>query len=138
MRNSTIVNLFTAWFLCYTANSMGSVSAGTTMNRHPNLMGLPSSPMNKNNDFGCPGCKLSSNKLSFLQKATSLALLNTRGGADDSDFEDDSYDDEESEDEEDLFGDFELDGDDVDDFKEDNQMDRFIEEYHRTPPLTKA
>jgi len=76
-----------------------------------------------------------------------MALLNTRGGADDSDDEEESSeeedeydeDEEESEDDEDIFGDFDFDeATSVDDFKEENIVDRLIEEYHRTPPITKA
>mmetsp|Transcript_12505 Transcript_12505/g.31480 ORF Transcript_12505/g.31480 Transcript_12505/m.31480 type:complete len:346 (-) Transcript_12505:57-1094(-) len=136
MRISTIVNLFASWFLCCITYNIGVVNARTTLNTHS---GLQSSPI-KNVPFA--GSKVSPNSLSFLRTTTSMALLNTRGGADDSDYEEESsdeedFDDEESDDE-DLFGDFDLDGDNVDDFKEENTVDRLIEEYHRTPPITKA
>lgn len=138
MNISTIVNLLALVFLSNVSNVIDNVYAGTSINRYTNLSGVKSY-INKNNSFQCIGCKVSSNKLSFLRVATSRALLKTRGGADDSDYEEDSYDDEEeSEDDEDLFGDFDLDGDNIDDFKEDNTLDRIIEEYHRTPPITKA
>jgi len=89
----------------------------------------------------------------------SSVVLSARGGADDFDDddeeedaeEDDSFDedseedeeeddsfDEESEEDDELFSNFDLDGNDSDDFKEDNIVDRFIQEFHRTPPLTKA
>jgi len=147
MRISTIANLFACWFLSYATNNIGSVSAGTPMKRYSNLMGAQSSRINEKNKIRCTGCKVSSssNTLSFLRTATSWALLNARGGADDSDYEEESseeedfYDEEsEEEDDEDLFGDFDLDGDNMDDFKEDNTVDRIVEEYHRTPPITKA
>jgi len=142
---STIANLLVLWLLYNVTNNIGSVSAGTAMNRHSKTLGFQSSPVNEDIYFRCTGCKISDNKLSFIRRSTSRALLNTRGGADDSEYEENSseeedfYDEEEeSEDDEDLFGDFDLDGDNVDDFKEDNTVDRIIEEYHRTPPITKA
>jgi Derlin-2/3 len=64
-------------------------------------------------------------------------LLTTRGGSDDE--YDYSEEEEEDEDlsEEDFFDDFE--GDDVeDDFAEDNMVDRMIQAFKDTPPLTKG
>lgn len=147
MRVTTIVNFSAAWLLWSVANSDISVSATTATNRQSTLFGVRSSSINKNNNFQRIGSKASPSDLSCLRTATSRALLNARGGADDSDYdeessseEEDFYDEEEeSEDEEeDLFGDFDLDGDDSDDFKEENTVDRIIEEFHRTPPMTKA
>lgn len=138
---STIfVNIFASWFLLYVADEVkiDSVSACSAMNLRSNVLGDRLSPTD--------GYKVSSNKLSFVRTTTSMALLNTRGGADNSDYEEDSseeedeYDveEEESEDDEDIFGDFDFDENSVDDFKEENIVDRLIEEYHRTPPITKA
>jgi len=131
-RSTTIVGLLTVWFLGCVSN-IGSVSATSTIQRQSNPFGIYYSSVIRS--------KLHSSELSFL---TSRALLNTRGGADDSDSEEfsedeDSYDEEdESEDDEDLFDGFDLDEHSSDDFKEDNKLDQIIEEYHRTPPITKA
>ncbi len=70
-----------------------------------------------------------------LQHPTVLSLLKTRGGSD-ADEQDDS--EEDFDDEEGVFEDFEL-GDDADDeFAEDTMVDRFIDAYKKTPPLTKS
>ena len=136
---STTLNLFASWFvLCVTSN-LCSVNAAVNRN---GIIGTRSLWSNKNNKVRCTLCKTSSNNLSFIRTATSRTLFNTRGGSDSSDSEEESSSEEdfseEEEDDEELFGDFDLDGDDGDDFKEDNMMDRLIEEYHRTPPITKA
>jgi len=101
--------------------------------------------MSKAGNFQTIGSKVYPSELSFLRTATTRALLDARGGADDSDYDDefseeeDSYDEEdESEDDEDLFDGFDLDEHSSDDFKEDNKFDQIIEEYHRTPPITKT
>lgn len=141
MRVSTILNMFASWFLCCIANSIGKVHAKTTMNRHSSLLGVQSSLQNGDKNVLFASSKASSN-LSFLRTTTALALLNTRGGADDEEESSDEYDeyDEESEfdeDEDDFLEGFD-EGSNEDDFKQDNQMDHLIEEYHRTPPITKA
>lgn len=145
MRLPTIVKLFVSWSLCCIENNIGSVNAGTAMSRYSNLLAVRSSLTKKDKSTLFVGSKASSN-LSFLRTTTSLALLNTRGGADDSDDEEDSsedydeYDEEsEYEDDEDMFSHLDMDDvDDADDFKQDSTVDRLIEEYHRTPPATKA
>jgi Derlin-2/3 len=68
--------------------------------------------------------------------AINLEVLKVRGGSDD--LEDDD-DDAELDDVEDVFDEFEL-GDeaDEDDFAENSFLDRAIDAYHKTPPLTKG
>ncbi len=134
MRTSTIGNLLVPLFLCCLAYKTGIVNARTTLTTYSSQLGAQSSKA------PFTGSKVSATKLPFLRSTTSLALLKTRGGADDSDYDEESSEDdfEDESDDEDLFGDFDLDEDNVDDFKEDNTMDRLIEEYHRTPPITKA
>ena len=138
MRTSTtIANLILSWFLCCITKGIDIVNAETAMSKSSNLLGLQSSLKSMDKNVLIAG----SSKLAFLRPTTSLALLKTRGGADFSDDEDDSYDEESEddfEDDEDLFGDMDLDMDNVDDFKEENTIDRFVEAYHRTPPMTKA
>lgn len=141
-----ILNLLALRFLWYVTSKINSVNANTATGRYSNHAGIQLSSIHKNDAFESIRGKTFSPRLPFLQTATSRALLNARGGADDSDYDEESSSEEdfsddfeeESENDEDLFGDFDLDGDDMDDFKEDQTMDRIIEEYHRTPPLTKA
>lgn len=59
-------------------------------------------------------------------------LLKTRGG---SDVEDES---EDFDDEEGVFDDFEMGDDGDDEFAEETMVDRFLEAYRKTPPLTKS
>jgi len=130
--------------LCALANSNSNGRAGTSMNIYSNSSRAHLSPKNKSNIIFFAECKIFSNGFSFLRPSTTLALLKARGGAIDSDYEEESsaeegfYDEEEQSGDDDLFGDFDFDGDSIDDFKEDNTMDRIIDEYHRTPPITKA
>lgn len=62
-------------------------------------------------------------------------LLTTRGGSDE-ETDDYSEDDDFAEEEEDFFGEFGDDGED--DFAEDNNVDRIIQAFKDTPPLTKG
>jgi Derlin-2/3 len=63
-------------------------------------------------------------------------LLTTRGG---SDFVDDEYDEEDiADDDEALFDDFDMGDEGEDDFAEENTVDRLIQAYKKTPPLTKG
>lgn len=136
MCNPKAVNLFV--ILITTVNT-GSVVAGTSVSfLASRFSSFKSSSITKDKSFCCSGRKT----LSFHRTSTLQTLLTTRGGADDSEYDEESEDfygsEEESEDDEDLFGDFDFDEDNVDDFKEDNTVDRIIEEYHKTPPITKA
>jgi hypothetical protein len=64
-----------------------------------------------------------------------LLLLNIRGGSDEEDFSDEE---EDFSDDEDFFDDFELGDEGEDDFAEDNTLDRMVQAFQKTPPLTKG
>jgi len=133
MQITTVAGLFWALVLSDVANYGSIVNAASTVQRQSRPFGVhPLSLINKRNSG-----------LSMLHTETSRALLNARGGSDESDYDEESSSEEEDfsdfeSDDEDLFDGFDLDGDNSDDFKEDNTLDRIIEEYHRTPPITKA
>lgn len=135
MHTPTFVNILVFLFV-----AAGIVKCTAANRQASNVFGFRSCYVNENRSFRCSGGK----KLSLLRPSTSTAILSSRGGADESESEhedesEDFYDDEEeSEDDEDLFGDFDFDEDNADDFKEENTLDRYIEEYHKTPPITKA
>jgi len=84
--------------------------------------------------FGLSARGAAFGKIIAASKLTSsTVLLSTRGGSDE------EYDtDDESDEEEDYFDDFDLEGDAEDDFDEDNTVDRMVQAYKDTPPLTKA
>lgn len=73
-------------------------------------------------------------KIATSRLSSSRILLSTRGGSD----EEDEYDSDDESEEEDFFDDFDLDEDGEDDFAEDNTVDRMIQAYKDTPPLTKG
>ena len=75
---------------------------------------------------------LHGNRLSNAPRQVPL-LLSIRGGSNEEDEDDEAFSDDEG-----LFDNFSL-GDEVeDDFAEDNKLDRMIQAYHKTPPLTKG
>lgn len=130
------MNIFAIWI---TIVHIGNVVASTNVNSHPTrLSALQLSSITEDKRF----CFIRHKNLSFLRTSTLKTILTTRGGTNDSGDSEESEDfydsEEESEDDEDLFGDFDFDEENVDDFKEDNTVDRIIEEYHRTPPITKV
>jgi lipid-A-disaccharide synthase-like uncharacterized protein len=164
---AAVIGVFSisAWgslLLCSVADSSSSSSSvsrnkAVTRRRQSTLFGVRSSLItavdSNNNDCRVPSLKLKAfaNDLPSLRTVTSRVLLNVRGGDeeedeeyDDDDSEEEEYDvyddesEEEEDDEEDMFSNFDLDGDDSDDFKEDKTFDRIAEAYHTTPPLTKA
>ena len=69
--------------------------------------------------------------------SSSSQLVTLRGGSDYDEDEDD-YDSEDLSEDEGLFDDFELGDDGEDDFAEDNTVDRLIQAFKKTPPLTKG
>jgi Derlin-2/3 len=76
-------------------------------------------------------------RLSKYDSTTSRVLLSIRGGGGSDD--EDEYDEDISDDEdEDFFDDFELGDEAEDDFAEDNTVDRIIQAFQKTPPLTKG
>jgi Derlin-2/3 len=74
------------------------------------------------------------------KQATLLtALLQTRGGSDEEDPGEESEEEEEDFDDEDgVFDDLEMGEDGDDDFDEDTMVDRLVDAYIKTPPLTKG
>ncbi|CAJ1946274.1 unnamed protein product [Cylindrotheca closterium] len=63
----------------------------------------------------------------------SRVLLSTRGGS-----EEEEYDTDDESEEEDFFDDFDLEEDAEENFDEDNTVERIIQAYKDTPPLTKG
>jgi len=156
-----IIILISAWMsLCSIVDSSSSNSNSVSRNpvtrQRSTLFGVRSSLINavdNNNDFQTFTLDKSRNEPSSVYTSTVRVLLNVRGGEDSSEDDEEEYDDDEeeeeeeydvyddeseSEDEHDIFSNFDLDGDDSEDFKEENTYDRIIEAFHNTPPLTKA
>jgi hypothetical protein len=156
---AAVIGVFSisAWgslLLCSVADSSSSSSSvsrnkAVTRRRQSTLFGVRSSLItavdSNNNDCRVPSLKSKAfaNDLPSLRTVTSRVLLNVRGGDeeedeeyDDDDSEEEEYDvyddesEEEEDDEEDMFSNFDLDGDDSDDFKEDKTFDRIAEAYH--------
>lgn len=84
------------------------------------------------NSFGLTASGAAFGKHRMATTRLSSILLSTRGGSDAGDETDD-----ESE-EEDFFDDFDLEEDGEEKFEEDSRVDRMVQAYKDTPPLTKA
>ncbi|KAL3945460.1 MAG: hypothetical protein SGBAC_000431 [Bacillariaceae sp.] len=76
------------------------------------------------------GTRIATSKLS-----TTRILLSTRGGSDEEEYDTDNESESE---EEDIFDDFDLEEDVEENFDEDNIVERLIQAYKDTPPLTKG
>jgi Der1-like family len=77
---------------------------------------------------------------SLPQADTRRAIQNLRGGAEDADGDEsdaEESDDEEEDEDDDVFNSF-VDRGEEDHFEEETMIKRFIQAYHKTPPLTKA
>mmetsp|Transcript_25577 Transcript_25577/g.62763 ORF Transcript_25577/g.62763 Transcript_25577/m.62763 type:complete len:317 (-) Transcript_25577:88-1038(-) len=87
------------------------------------------------NSFGlAPGRTVFGRRVAAASKlSTSRILLSTRGGSDE-----EEYDSDDESEEEDFFDDFDLEEDAEENFDEDNTVERIIQAYKDTPPLTKG
>lgn len=66
------------------------------------------------------------------------SALSVRGGSDEEDFTDSEEDSDDFDDDEDFFDEFEMGDEGDDDFAEDNTLERIVQAFQKTPPLTKG